>query len=587
MVILMFAIFMMGCFLATQLTAIHFQFDARLGRPIFPWLRLYNPFSFWCWAFKSENMSGFKAGWTCITISCLLIFFIAIAINIREFIFRKKSETHGSAHFADFDEIKKSGLLECQQGTAVYVGAYEQGKIHYLKDNSLTHVLVFAPSRSGKGVGLIIPTLLSYTSSVIISDFKLENWFLTAGFRKAMGQIVLKFDPTCANGSAARFNPLLEIRCGEHEVRDAQLIADMLVDPEGKGINDHWANSANSLLVSTILHMLYFEEDKSLAGVRNFLSNPGCSEKDTLQKMLVVDHPVVSSGAREMLNKSDAERASIISSTLTFLKLYRDPIVAANTREHDFSIQDLIFHEKPVSLYLGIPPSDIGRMMPLMRLMLQMILSRLTESFQDNEQRRQLLLMLDEFPQFGRLPFFEKALSYSAGYHIRAYLISQDIQQIYKEYGREQSILSNCGIRIAYAPNTLETARHLSESLGSTTLRQKHINYSGKRFEWLLHNVSVSEHDIKRPLLTPDELTRLPNYAALIFKNGIAPIYGRKIYYYSDPVFKERAVIPTPEISDRLMKISNDAGPASNSQAGCINHHHKVMRSRDHDQDNI
>lgn len=137
--------------------------------------------------------------------------------------------------------------------------------------------------------------------------------------------------------------------------------------------------------------------------------------------------------------------------------------------------------------------------------------------------------------------FFEKILSYSAGYNIRAYLISQDIQQIYKEYGRDQSIVSNCGIRIAYAPNTLETAKYLSDALGTMTVRQTHVSYSGKRYNLILSNINTSKHDTKRSLLTPDELLRLDTKVALIFKNGMAPIWGGKIHYYSDTFLMQRA----------------------------------------------
>jgi type IV secretion system protein VirD4 len=578
-IFIMLMIFFIGCFLATQFTAIQFKFDSELGKPIISTLRLYNPMDFWKWVYwygDIHNLSHyFKIGWICINSSLMVIFFLAVWINAISLIQHREVNTHGSAHFATEREIIKSDMLSSSSEPSVYVGAYqdEKGKIHYLKDNSLTHVFVFAPSRSGKGVGLIIPTLLSYTSSVIISDFKFENWYLTSGFRKKMGHKVLKFDVTSVDDSTAQFNPLLEIRRGQQEIRDAQLIADMLVDPDGKGANDHWSNSANSLLVSTILYVLNFGNDQSLAGVRAFLSNPDRSEKETLELMLKVSNDsvytdqsitilsIIASGAREMLNKSEAERSGIISSALTFLKLYRDPIIANNTRGHDFSINDLIYHENPVSLYLGIPPSDINRTMPFMRLMLQMILSRLTENFEidnENTKRRQLLLMLDEFPQFGKLPFFEKTLSYTAGYNIRAYLISQDMQQIYREYGREQSIVSNCGIRIAYAPNTLETAKYLSEALGAKTLRQKHVNYSGQRFEWLLRNVSISELDIKRSLLMPDELMRLPHNVSLIFKNGMAPIYGCKIYYYKDLCFKNRSLINAPEKSDKLNITPSD-----------------------------
>ncbi len=565
--VLMLLILLAGSFVATQLTAIHLCFNLALGKPLIASIQLYNPVDFWLWFYRygdvADLASCFQIGWWCIAGTLLIIFIFSVGINLQEHAHKLPIDTHGSAHFATRKEVKQSGLMDCDSDTAVYVGAYYDtvtGKLHHLKDSSTTHVFVFAPSRSGKGVGLIIPTLLSYQSSVIISDFKLENWHITAGYRKSIGQIVLKFDPTCTDGSTSCFNPLSEIRLGQSEVRDAQLIADMLVDPYGKGSHDHWSNAANSLLVSAMLHVLYSENDKSLAGVRAFLTHPHRTDEETLQEMLTaihdpnyqhgwvdagteeptMTHPIVASGAREMLNKCEEERTSIISSALTYLKLYRDPIIAKNTRHHDFKITDFLHHEKPISLYLGIPPSDITRTMPLMRLMLQMILSRLTESLEmyaKSSQRRQVLLMLDEFPQFGKLPFFEKALSYSAGYNIRAYLVSQDMQQIYKEYGHDQSIVSNCGIRIAYAPNTLETAKYLSESLGSTTLRQKHVNYSGKRFQWLMNNMSISEQDTKRPLLTPDELMRLPQDVALIFKNGLAPVYGRKIYYYTDPLF--------------------------------------------------
>jgi type IV secretion system protein VirD4 len=551
----------MASFMATQLTAIKLGYSSKLGKPLIAFVHLYNPLDFWKWVYMFGDRSSyshyFQAGWVCILSALLMIIVISWLINIYEYSKKNQPHSYGSAHFATFKEIVASGLWDCYTEPAVYVGAYQttkSNKLHYLKDSSTTHVFAFAPSRSGKGVGLIIPTLLTYSSSVIISDFKLENWYLTSGFRRSMGHKVLKFDPTCLDGTGAKFNPLSEIRLGPNEMRDAQLIADMLVDPEGKGINDHWANAANSLLVSIILHVLYSEKDKSLAGVRAFLANPESTEEETLELMLESDNTFVQSGAREMLNKSEGERSSIISSALTFLKLYRDPIVADNTRGHNFAINDIVLHEQPVSLYLGIPPSDIWRLMPLMRLILQMILSRLTEKLDMdvNLKRRQLLLLLDEFPLFGRLQFFERTLGYSSGYNIRAYLISQDMQQIYKEYGREQSITSNCGIRIAYAPNTLETAKHLSEVLGSTTLKKTHVNYSGRRFEWLLSNVSISEHDIKRSLLTPDELLQLSQEVSLIFKNGVAPIYGRKIYYFQDRIFKERAEISHPIISDKL-----------------------------------
>jgi type IV secretion system protein VirD4 len=201
----------------------------------------------------------------------------------------------------------------------------------------------------------------------------------------------------------------------------------------------------------------------------------------------------------------------------------------------------------PVSLYLAVPPSDIDRTRPLVRLVLNQIGRRLTESLvaQGRElpasRRHKLLLMLDEFPALGRLPFFENALSYLPGYGVKAYLIAQDLSQLYAGYGRDESIVSNCHVRIAYAPNKIETAKLLSEMTGSMTVYREMRSYTGNRLAPFLFHVIASEQESQRPLLTPDEALRLPEEAALIFAAGFPPIHGRKIRYYRDAVFSARA----------------------------------------------
>lgn len=548
---------------------------------------IYNPIAFWDWYDVLKDEVVTQSIWPVVfyvllvtgILCAILLFTLQVQLSNKQK--ANTSDTHGSAHWATIAEVEKSKLKGDYDPFGVYVGAWQHPKtkkIHYLRSVGAEHVFAYAPTRSGKGVGLVIPTLLSYAGSVLVNDLKLENWQLTAGWRKHMGSLVFKFDPTCSDNSTARYNPLLEVRQGVNEVRDVQNIADMLVNPDGKSKNDHWSSSANSLLVSTILHVLYAERDKSLTGVRNFLANPNRSETETLQQMLntihdpddqfgwydnstghrVSTHPLVASGAREMLNKSEAERTSIISTALTFLKLYRDPVIAKNTSVSDFTIQDLVSNKKPASLYLGVPPSDVPRTMPLMRLILNQILSRLTESMDFTQgtngtaDKHPLLLMLDEFPQFGKLAFFEKALAYIAGYGIRAYLISQDLTQLYAEYGHQQSIIANCHVRTAYAPNTYETAQHLSQLLGDKTVVLQQKNYSGRRLEVFLKNVSTHEHEVRRSLLNPDELMRMPENKAIIFKTGVAPIDGQKIVYYQDPVFSERSKISAPHASDRL-----------------------------------
>jgi type IV secretion system protein VirD4 len=209
---------------------------------------------------------------------------------------------------------------------------------HYLRHDGPEHVLCFAPTRSGKGVGLVVPTLLTWPGSAIVHDIKGENWTLTSGWRARSGRVLL-FDPT--NAQSAAYNPLLEVRRGEWEVRDVQNIADVLVDPEGAlGKRNHWEKTSHALLVGTILHVLYAEPDKTLAGVANFLSDPKRPIEATLRAMMTAAHlgetgvhPVVASAARELLNKSENERSGVLSTAMSFLGLYRDPVVATVTRQ--------------------------------------------------------------------------------------------------------------------------------------------------------------------------------------------------------------------------------------------------------------
>jgi type IV secretion system protein VirD4 len=546
---------------------------------------LYSPLAFFSWYIDFSDEAITQGAWTIGWCLWSLTFIGSLGLILylkRGFTPKSAPDTYGSAHFATDAEVAATALLNNDNPYSVYTSAWTDpatNTVHYLRSSGPDHVFAYAPTRSGKGVGLVIPTLLSYLGSTINSDFKLENWQLTAGYRQQAGQWVIKFAPTCADGSSARFNPLLEVRQGIHEVGDVQNIVDLLIVPDPNGKHDHWAASASSLLVATILHVLYAERDKSLSGVLSFLTNPYSNQEDTLLRMLMTEHdvdncfgwidsnsglpvrihPVVASGARSMLNKGESECTGIFSSAEAYLKLYRDPIIAENTSRSDFAIKDILNGEKPLSLYLGIPPSDITRIMPLMRLVLNQLLSRLTEEMDFTQGvngaqpgRHPLLLMLDEFPQFGKLAFFQKALAYVAGYGIRAYLIAQDLTQLYAEYGHYQSIISNCHIRVAYAPNNKETADHLSDLLGPTTIIKTQRNYSGSRYDFVLKNVTAMENEVKRPLMTSDELMRMPPDKALIFKSGFPPIDGHKMYYYQDPVFSERAKIPAPAQSDRL-----------------------------------
>ncbi len=474
--------------------------------------------------------------------------FISIAVAIAMSVYRAREArevtTYGSARWATEKEVRAAGLLGPD---GVVLGCHAGC---YLRHDGPEHVLCFAPTRSGKGVGLVIPTLLTWPGSVIVHDIKGENFGLTAGWRARFGR-VLRFDPTDAGSDA--YNPLLEVRRGPWEVRDVQNIADILVDPEGAlEKRNHWEKTSHALLVGAILHVLYAEEDKTLAGVAAFLSDPRGPIETTLQAMMATrhlgdaPHPVVASAARELLNKSENERSGVLSTAMSFLGLYRDPVVAAVTSRCDWRISDLVEAGRPVSLYLVVPPSDISRTKPLVRLILNQVGRRLTEELESKRRRHRLLLMLDEFPALGRLDFFESALAFMAGYGIRAFLIAQSLNQIEKAYGQNNAILDNCHVRVSFATNDERTAKRVSDALGTATEIRDAKNYAGHRLSPWLGHLMVSRQETARPLLTPGEVMQLPSTDALIMLSGVHPVRAKKARYYEDRQLKAR-ILPPPQ----------------------------------------
>lgn len=360
---------------------------------------------------------------------------------------------------------------------------------------------------------------------------------------------MLLFDPT--NPKSSAYNPLLEVRRGDHEVRDVQNIADILVDPEGMlERRNHWEKTSHSLLVGSILHVLYAEPDKTLAGVANFLSDPRRTIEATLRAMMTTlhlgdrPHPVVASTARELSNKSENERSGVLSTAMSFLGLYRDPIVAEVTSRCDWRIADLVETDRPTTLYLVVPPSDIGRTRPLIRLILNQIGRRLTEDLLAKSSRHRLLLMLDEFPALGRLDFFETALAFMAGYGLKSFLIAQSLNQIEKAYGQNNSILDNCHVRVAFAANDERTAKRLSDALGIATELRALKNYAGHRLSPWLGHLMVSRQETARPLLTAGEVMQLPPCDELVLVSGTPPILAKKARYFKDRRFAMRLLPP-------------------------------------------
>lgn len=572
---------------ATQYIAAYYAYHPALGQPIFA--HLYKPWDWYVWQQLYFNTA--RGLYSAVLLALLLALSLGFFAYVLIVGFRTRSSQihdgiHGTAHFADEPEIEATGLIPRpgQRGAGAYVGGWTdpQGLLHYLRHDGPEHIGAVGPTRSAKGVSLVTPTLLSWPHSVLITDQKKELWSLTSGWRATVaGNDALIFDPAAPEGSIG-INPFVEIRlASEHEVGDVQNTVTMIVDPDGKGLVDHWGKTAHALLTGAVLHILYKARAEGRTGCLYDLafafSDPAHPVERLYEEMLTNQyappglyggdrvHPVIAAAARDMLNRPDEERGSVLSTAMSYLSLYRDPLVRRNTSRSDFRISDLMDGKRPVALYIVARPEDKDRLKPLIRLILNQVMRvllrppiRFVDGLPQMPHKHRLLLMLDEFPSYGKLDVFVESLAHCAAYGIKAYLIMQDIAQLLGAYGKDEPITGNLHIRVAFAPNKLDTAQWISRMTGTTTVVKEHISTSGNRFGALLQQVSRDYQEQSRPLMTEDEVMRLKGAMkddnglivepgeVLVFCAGHAPIRGTQSLYFRDPTFLARSRIPPP-----------------------------------------
>ena len=574
-----------GSSVATEVVANGFGFQPALGFNLF---HLYAPWSYFVWAHRWEDQSnhavfdqGSGVGWL-----CTLVLWGALLLVLRGR-FKVNPFLHGSARWADKRDIKAAGLLNKH---GVYVGGWldKDGKVHYLRHNGPEHILLYAPTRTGKGVSLILPTLLSWTQSAFVTDLKGELFEMTSGWRQKYARNkILRFEPAAASGSCC-FNPMAELRLGtEHEIGDAQNLALLLCDPHGRGLRegDFFQAASYSLLVGCILHVCYkarVEGTPATFGeLDHILADPSrVNPKEACRELWLEmlsyghvngrNHPVVGATAADMLNRAPNEASGVVGTAKTFLDLYRDPIVARNTSRSDFRIRDLMHHESPVSLYIITQPDDKARLRPLVRVVVNMIVRLLASKMEFRNghptaaYKHRLLAMIDEFPALGKLEILQESLAFVAGYGIKAYLVAQDLNQLKSKetgYGPDEAITSNCHVQVAFPPNRLETAKHLSGLTGETTIVKEAVTRSGRG---LGAQVSTTMQEVQRPLLTPDECLRMPGPKKddqgriveagdmVVYCAGFPAVYGRQPLYFQDETFLARAAVAAAKRSDSL-----------------------------------
>ncbi len=466
--------------------------------------------------------------------------------------FQEKESVHGDAKWASEGDIRraklraKKGLLLGRTGTR-----------NYLVSDDFQHVLLFAPTGSGKGVGFVIPNMLYWEESLVCHDIKLENYELGSGYRNTkLGQPCYVWNPADPNGLSHCYNPLdwLSDKPGQ-QVDDVQKICNLVL-PE----QEFWQNEARSLLLGVILYLAAVPEKITSFGevVRTMRSD------DVVYNLAVVldtiggkIHPVSYMNIASFLQKADKERSGVVSTMNSGLELWANPLIDTATATSDFDMQTL--KKKKQTIFCGVTPDNLQRLEPLLKVFYQQATDFLTRNMPTPEEKYGVMFMMDEFPSLGEMPQFQVGIAYFRGYRVKLFLIVQDTQQlkgIYEEAGMN-SFLSNSYYRVTFSANNIETANMISQLVGNKTVEQESHN-KPKFLDFNPAARTIHASETQRALLLPQEVIQLPRDEQIILVESFPPIKCKKIFYYKDSFFTKRLLpktfVPTQEPYDPRKK---------------------------------
>ena len=499
----------------------------------------------WFWWFRADPQ---VRRWLAVGAlgSGLLILFIGLGVAANQ-----RRPLHGAARWAREHEIRREKL---RAPTGVLLGS-KAGRM--LSFGGSEHVLLYAPTRSGKGVGVVIPNLLSWPDSAVVLDIKRENYDATAGFRAAYGQRVHLFDPLAADGRTARYNPLGHVdRHKAAQVLDElQKIAGMLFPAESARADPFWSESARTGFIGVGAYVAETTDlPFTLGQVFRELTqgSPKLRFPTLIADRAKAGRPLSAgcvSALTDFCAASDNTFASIRQTITSRMGLWLNPLVDTATSASDFDLRTL--RSARQTIYLAASPDNLSRVAPLYNLLFQQLVDVSTRRRPASDETGQVLLVLDEFARLGHAGVLAHGFSFVAGYGLRMLAVLQSPSQLRAEYGPDlaDEIVANCGVEIAFTPKELKIAQELSARLGDYTYEGRSRSRpsglsSGRR--------SQTESEQRRALMLPQELLQMPKDQLLVLRSGIAPVRGRKLVYYADRAFKARLLPPpaVPKLTD-------------------------------------
>ena len=558
---------LLGLTLATQMVAQTYGYPREFGAGAFDLgtVRVYAPWSFvgWYMRFQPSYPKPFDlAGLAALAVAMTPVMLAALLTRRSQ----REPKAFGRDAWADVDDVRRAKLFGPGGQTSGQISGRVLGRFNgrYLTYGGIEHAIIVGASRSGKGAGHVVPTLIAWPHSAFIYDRKGELWHITADHRKTFSH-VFYFSPTDPN--TVRWNPLFEVRKGPMEIADIQNVVGILVDPLGRKAGDlnFWDQSATDFFTAIILHVLYSEEDtkKNLAQVRRLLINieptlhammntqhrwrPDYHAADGLARdpegtPIAEIHPEVLLGATALSTMDERVKSNVLATCRASLSLWADPLVEYATSWSDFSIGDLVCSEAPVSFYIITPQAHADRLAFLVRVFTRQTINSLMEHEHFDSRRRRklhrLLLLLDEFPKLGSLPFLENAMGEMAGYGITAHLICQSFNDVFSKYGDKTPLFDNMHITACFATSEPTSIDKVTRRAGKALEMRE--SYSDPRSLFGRANRSTSQSEQQRYILSEEDVRGLDDRKQFLFVNNTKPILADKIRYYEEPFFKAR-----------------------------------------------
>ncbi|NYZ62410.1 type IV secretory system conjugative DNA transfer family protein [Luteimonas sp. SJ-16] len=488
--------------------------------------------------------------WTAGGLGFGLMLLVWAAVVVMLFKLRSHRNLHGRARFAGMLDLANKGMLKTAD-TGIVVGQMN-GKLIRLSGQQF--VILAAPTRSGKGVGIVIPNLLDYRESAVVLDIKQENFDLTSGWRRSIGHEIYLFNPFAEDRRTHRWNPLTYVTDDPaFRVSDLQSIAAMLY-PDADDKDKFWVSQSRNAFLAFALYLFEARDDQrrqgapetliqtpTLGGILRVSSGDGGELKPYLQTL--AQAPFLGAQSRTafagLLSQADVTFASIIGSFREPLNPFLNPVLDAATSGDDFDLRDV--RRKRMTIYVGIQPNKLAESRLIVNLFFSQLINVNTKVLPQNDPslKHQCLLLMDEFTAIGRVDIIAKAVAYMAGYNLRLLPIIQSMAQLDAVYGKELSrtIITNHALQIIYAPREQQDANDYSEMLGYTTVRRR----SRTRSHGAGRGVSDNEVLEKRALMLPQELKAMGPEKEIVIYEGLAhPVLCRKIRYFKDGYFTRR-----------------------------------------------